>query len=553
MSELKTALIILLGGLAALFILTLAGRVARKVFSKPLWFLRFFLPFFITEAWRFTHHDKTRWKKIALLNVAVLASIAGIIVSYKLAGAFNWPGHNFYGYQISWLGFQTYFVYCAHGHHNAILWLIRIVLVITTMNMFTALFMSWEDCGRELLGAFIANKFLERGAGKIELIAPFTYLLKSRAPFHFLNIIKMEDALQRSSSITWLGIGNAPPSGLMIMASRNGLPSKNIRLYDLPKAESLTKVCIGLSPIPIWIDLREKPQTGVVGPTGAGKSTLGRTIAAQLNLANPDIVNIFIDIRGVDYADVSRAFNPNIDRAGLTWQQYRSQCKPLRNVIVVRDLDTLQRVMQLVDDEVTKRERFLIQNGLTNVSDAADSQFWTPATKVTRILIFWDGFSIAFRRYEKDARFQKAVNHFFTATTDGRKYGIHAIVLTTRASFNMLEEARDEYNWFACGDFRARTGEMVFETKLSGLNRRGTFMYSLPAPYVGYGLGLGADTPLTLREDSLAGALTRSSARASEACLKLGDWFNINLHRVQHDEELEKAHEAVEKYLASPR
>lgn len=551
MSQLKIALIVLFGGLAALFILTLTGRVARKVFSKTLWFLRFFLPFFITEAWRFTHHDKTRWKKIALLNVAVLASITGIIITYKISG--QWPSHDWHGYKISWLGFTTYLTSCNHGHHNAALWFIRWSVLCTALNLFTAFFMSWENCGRELLNAFIVSKFLKPGKGTIQLVSPFTYLLKSKAPMHFGKIVQMEDALQRASGVQWLGIGNAPPSGIMIMASKNGLPKNDLRLGDLAPAQSLTKVCIGLNPVPIFIDLAEKPQTGVVGPTGSGKSTLGRTIAAQINLANPDIVNIFIDIRGVDYADVGRSFNPLAEMKNRTWNEFRADCKPIRNVIVVRDLDVLKRIMQLVDDEITKRERFLIQNGLTNITDAANSKFWQNPVKVTRILIFWDGFSIAYRRYEKDKRFQEAVGHFVTATTDGRKYGVHAIVLTTRASFTMLEEARDEYNWFACGNFKERTGQMVFESKLSGLNRRGTFMYELPAPYVGYGLGLGAETPLTLSKDSLTGALTRSSAMASEACLKLGDWFNTQLHRVQHDEELEKVHEATEKYLAVPR
>ena len=508
-----------LGCLAAVFLLWATYRIKRT----PKWILRFVFPYFIGEAWRFARHEKSKWKLTALINTGWIP----FVLSAKLLTEFHLPQEVAIG--------------------------ARILIAITAMNLFTAIFMSFENCGREILKAFIANKFFASGDASINLVAPFTYILKSKAPFHFMNVLKMEDALQRSSSITWLGVGNAPPSGLMIMASRNGLPAKEFSIRDLPAAQSLTKVCIGLSPIPIWMDLAEKPQTGVVGPTGAGKSTLGRTIAAQLNRANPDIINIFIDIRGVDYADVGRAFDPSIKRDGLTWQQYRSQCKRIRNVIVVRDLDTLQRVMQLVDDEVTKRERFLIQNGLTNITQAADGKFWNGAVKVTRILIFWDGFSIAFRRYDKDPRFKRACDHFFTATTDGRKYGVHAIVLTTRASFNMLEEARDEYNWFACGDFRSRTSEMVFETKLSGLNRRGTFMYSLPAPYVGYGLGLGPDTPLTLREDSLAGALTATSQRASEGCLKLGDWFNTQLHRVQHDEELEKIHESTEKYISVTR
>ena len=527
--------------------------MALKVYGAPMWILRFVWPYFFSQAWKFWKLDRSRARVIGLLNAGLLGLIAGMIVTYKIPPLLSWVNHVWHGYEIGFAGWIVTWVFCDHGPHNALLWLVRWICFCAIVNFYVSIFMSWEDCRQEILKAFIANKFIEKGQGVVEAIAPYIYLLKSKAAFHFLNVIKLEDSLQRASSITWTGVGNAPPSGIIIMASRHGLSRKDLRLYDLPPAQSITKVCVGMSPIPIYIDLAEKPQTGVVGPTGAGKSTLGRTIAAQLNLANPDTVNIFIDIRGVDYADVGRSFNSQIDRAGLTWNEFRAQCKGIRNIVLVRDLDVLYRVMKLVDDEITKRERFLLQNGLTNIADAADPKFWSNPVKVTRILIFWDGFSIAFRRYEKDKRFQSAVDNFITATTDGRKYGTHAIVLTTRASFTMLEEARDEYNWFACGDFKERTGQMVFESKLSGLNRRGTFMYSLPAPYVGYGLGLGADTPLTLRDDSLVGALTRSSAAASEACLLLGDHFNTQLHRVQHDEELEKVHESLEKYLSVTR
>lgn len=223
MQEIKTIGLILFGGAAAFFILWLAGRVARIVFNMRFWPLRMVWPYFIREAIKFLKHSAKKARHWNFLgSVAVLVSIGSLWVTYKFAGL--WPSHNWHGYEISWLGLQTYFVFCDHGYHNAALWITRAVVVITALNFYTKLFMSWEDCRREILDGFAANKFFESGQAKIEAPTPHTYLLKTRAPVHIKKVFDQLDAIQRAAGVMLIGVGNAPPSGIMIIASKKGLP-----------------------------------------------------------------------------------------------------------------------------------------------------------------------------------------------------------------------------------------------------------------------------------------------------------------------------------------
>lgn len=536
MNTFKTAMLIFVGGLAVIFILTLIVRTARKVFGKPLWALRFVWPFFIAEAWKFTRHDRTRWKIITGINVAVLASVAGLIITYKLAFAFNWSGHNWSGYEISWLGYTTYFVSCAHGHHNAVLWIIRAIVMITALNMFTALFMTFENCSKEILYGFITNKFFTNGQAKIEAIAPYVYLLKSRAGFHIKKVFEQLDAIQRASSIFLIGVGNAPPSGIMIIASKKGLPKNNLRLSNLPRALSRLQPCIGLSPIPVWWNWKKKRHTGIAGNTGDGKSNIARALCAQTNLADFDILNVSIDIEGVD------------------WRM----SKRLRNFIHVTDIEVFPRVMELLETERQKRVRLCLQantnhHGVTDVLDLEDEKLWQNPIKVPRIYIYFDEFDTTVDLYGHREDFKRGLKLYTSFTKRGRKYGFSTVPITTRPDFETFKSARDQFRWIGVGNFRARAGAMIFEEDIGGWNEIGSFKYELESPYDGLGIGMAPEVPLAGADDSLENVLQFTSSKASESSLKLGDSFNVNLHRVQHDEELEKVHEAMEKYLAVPR
>lgn len=535
MSEIKTIDLIIFGGAAAFFIMWLAGRVARIVFNMRFWPLRMVWPYFITEAFKFLKHTAKKarhWNFLGL--VAVLASICSLWVTYKLAGL--WASHGWHGYEISWLGLQTYFVFCDHGYHNAALWIMRAVVVITALNFYTKLFMSWEDCRREILDGFAANKFFGPGQAKIEAPAPHTYLLKTRAPVHIKKVFDQLDAIQRAAGVMLIGVGNAPPSGIMIIASKKGLPKNNLRLGNLPGALSRLEPCIGLSPIPVWWNWRKKRHTGIAGNTGDGKSNIARTLCAQTNLADHDVINIFVDIEGVD------------------WQMQR----PPRNVIHVSDIEVFERVMTLIEDERKKRLRWCLQkstdhSGVTDVLDLEDATRWKNPIKVPRIYIYFDEFDATHELYKHRKDYQRGITLYASFTKRGRKYGISTVPITTRPDFETFKGSRDQFRWIGVGNFRARAGAMIFEEDIAGWNEVGSFKYELDAPYDGIGIAMAPHVPLSGANDSLENILQFTSSRASENCLKLGDWFNTQLHRVQHDEELEKVHEAVEKYFAGAR
>ena len=520
----------IIGGAAAFFILTLANRVAKQVHGSPRFLFRFFWPYWIGEARRFTHHDKSRWRRIGLLNAAVIGVIAGMFITHQLAGKLPWPSHHFNGWEISWLGMKAWWITCAHGHHTAVLWLVRWIVFSTALNFYTALFMSWENCGRELLGAFRISGMVKNG-GKVIMSAPYTYILKAAELFNIENVFKNRDALQRKSGIYLIGIGNAPPSSLVIIASKKGLP-KHFRFGDLPKPTSRLRTAIGLSPIPTWWDWQKKRHTGIAGNTGDGKSNIARALCAATNVADPNSVNIFIDIEGVDW-----------------------RLPSLRNCIHVTEIDDLERVMNLIEIERQNRVKLCAQaqsghHGVTDVLDLENSKLWKNPIKVTRIYIYFEEFDTTHDLYPKA---KKAFDLFSSFVKRGRKYGISTIAITTRPDFETFKSARDQFRWIGVGNFRARAGAMIFEEDIRGWNEIGSFKYELESPFEGLGISMAPEVPLHGANDSLAAILTHTSNQASEACLKLGDWFNIQRHRVQHDEELEKVHESVEKYLSVPR
>jgi hypothetical protein len=427
------------------------------------------------------------------------------------------------------------------------------------MNLFSALFLGWEDCRYELLKSFRVNKFVDDRVN-IEMLKPYTYLLKSDAPFTIDRVVKETDALQRSAGVMILGRGNAPPSGIVIIASRSGLPAKSLRLSDLVGAESNpNRYVIGANPLPVYHDFLKRPQVGLFGPTGEGKSTLGRSHAAQANTVNPNTIDIFVDIEGVDYAAASRA-DSKLSHAGLTYSSWHQQSARLRNVVHISDIATLERAMLLVAEEYGRRSALCRQNGVENVSMLRDVSRWHHEklsaeemkildARTSRILIFFDDFSSVYDEFQVEKVFKRAMRLYRKFVSRGRKYMISTISLTGRPDFETFSGARDEIGWYGVGNFSRRHGVMAFEQEISGYARRGTFTYQMEAPFIGASVALGADVPLSISEHSLVAALTRSHARASAGTLTLGDWFNTKLHQVQHDEELEKVHEGVEKFL----
>lgn len=547
---------ILIGGAAAFFICALVYGVkgVRRWWTRLLW------PYFIADYVRFMRHPigSPRWRKIAFWIAIQLACLSGLItVAYfarEIFGSHQWRGLRF---TIGLLSVDL--MHCEHGSHNAALWAIRSLTVIVIMNLLTAVIIAWEDVSIELLNSFARNKFIERGRAKIKLLSPFTYLLKSDAPFTIERVNKERDAIQRAAGVIILGVGNAPPSGIVIMASRSGLPGKSLQLSDLTGAESsANKFVVGMNPSPVYHDFRQRPQVGIFGPTGQGKSTLGRSVCAMANIANPHTVNIFVDIEGVDYAAASREFS-NRERAGRTYASWQNESKRLRNVIHVTDIATLERVMMLVADEYGKRSHSCRVNGVENVAMLADASRWQTKLfdadlvklqmRTSRILIFFDDFSSVYDEFAGEKSFKKSMKIYRKLVSRGRKYMISTISLTGRPDFETFAGARDEIGWYGVGAFARRAGVMVYEQEVSGTHRRGTFVYQLESPYEGTAVALGADVPLSSSAQSLVAALTQSHQKASSGTLALGDWFNTKLHQVQHDEELEKVHEGVEKFL----
>jgi len=89
-----------------------------------------------------------------------------------------------------------------------------------------------------------------RSSANMELIRPFTYLLKTNAGFTIERVVKEMDALQRSAGVMIFGCGNAPPSGTVTIASRVWLPAKSLKFSDLHGAESnANRYVIGMNSI----------------------------------------------------------------------------------------------------------------------------------------------------------------------------------------------------------------------------------------------------------------------------------------------------------------
>lgn len=546
--------VLLVGGAAAFFILAIGyGVRGRRWFPR-----RLLWPDFIAEYLRFRKHPLAghRWRKAAFWIFLQIACLAGLLTAAFLAREL-FGSHDWFGVRLP--GLDLWVFWCAHGWHNAALWAIRIFSAVTLLNLFSALFLTWEDCRYELLKSFRVNKFVDDSA-KMEIIKPYTYLLKSNAPFTIERVVKETDALQRSAGVMILGRGNAPPSGIVIIASRAGLPAKALQLRDLVGAESsVTKYVIGMNPTPVYHDFQQRPHVGLFGPTGQGKSTLGRAHAAQANRVNPNMLNIFVDIEGVDYAAASR-MHSKTPTAGLTYSSWHQQSERLRNVVHVSDIATLERAMLLVAEEYGRRSELCRRHGVENIAMLRDVSLWrhekltpdelaTLDARTSRILIFFDDFSSVYDEYESDKSFRRAMKMYRKFVSRGRKYMISTISLTGRPDFETFSSARDEIGWYGVGHFTARQGVMAFEQEVAGTARRGTFVYRLESPFVGTAVALGADVPLSFSDQSLVAALTASHARASAGTLLLGDWLNTKLHQVQHDEELEKVHEGVEKFL----
>ena len=509
---------------AGFFILGLIYRLQhRRMLPRLIW------PYFIADILRYRRAPGiSRWRWMLVINVAISGCIVGMIATYQIAGVLEWPSHIWHGAQISANWARIWFVWCDHPWHNAVLWLMRWIVFASAMNLLTALMMSWEDCRRELLHAFAVNKFVGSSA-KIALYAPWSYVLKTAAPFTIAKVFDVLDALQRSSGVFILGVGNAPPSGIMILASRKGLPEKTFILRALPVAHGRDRFCIGLAPVPVWWNFQRKPHAGIVGPTGDGKSNLARTLCASANIANYDTFNIFVDIEGVDW-----------------------QLPALPNVLQIADVETMSRCFALIEEERNRRVQLLLQGnskmGLTDVNELADSSRFTNAVRLPRILIMFDEFAAASDLYGDTAQFKRAMKLFRSFVTRGRKYGISVVAITTRADFDTFKSSRDLFRWLGVGNFRERAGAMVFEQEIHGWNRRGSFRYELEEPYEGLGVAMAPLCNLTGR-DSLTEVLSATCRRLSPQTVDLGQWFQREIHRQQDREELEKVTESLVGFI----
>ncbi len=508
---------------AGFFILWLVYALQhRRMLPRLIW------PYFIAEILRYRRApgiSRARWTFAG--NVALASIVVGMIATYELASLYSFHvEHVWSGAQISAGVGKIYVVACEHSLHMVVVWLVRWVIFATAINLFTSLAMTWEDCRGELLSAFIANKFFQRGQAKIALYAPYSYLLKTSAPFTVQKVFDSLDAIQRSAGVHILGCGNEPPSGIMILASRKGLPEKSFGLSDLPGSSQRSRFCIGLSPVPVWWNFASKPHAGIVGPTGAGKSNLARGLCAAANIAEVDTINVFVDIEGVD------------------WQLPR-----LPNVVTISDVDVMARCFQLIEDERRRRVHLLLQGnrklGLTNVADLADSSRWTNPTKLPRILLMFDEFAATNDLHSESQSFKKAMKLFRSFVTRGRKYGASIVAITTRADFEAFKSSRDEFRWLGVGNFRERAGAMIFEQDVSGWNRLGSFRYELESPYQGLGVAMAPEVPLAGGNQSLAAVLTACAHRCSPLTRELGEWFQREIHRQQDREELEKIAESL--------
>lgn len=536
----------LIAGASGYFILWLLHRVC----GVKAWPKRLFIPYFFGELnrWRRLFGIASqRWLIIA--NVVIAAALIALHVCYRVAIVFQlqFPEHVAFCAQISVnLPFPVgglvpiaYYVVCDHPEHMVPLVAVGWIVLCGLLNLFALLFLRVENVGAAILRGFIGAGIFKKGEATITLQRAYSYSLQSGASFTFNAVLERLNAIQRGSGVRITGIADAPPSELLVIASRGGLP-KPYNLSRLPAALSDMQPSIGLAPFPVYHDLVERPQIGVAGPSGSGKSTLARTIAAQMNIATAgNIVNVFVDIGGVDYAGVDCGYDESISRVGRTVQAIRAALPRLPTVVYVQSLDETLRVLQLLYDEMQSRARYLRANGLTSIRDAADVTMWQTPKIFPKIMIFWDGFSVCDQLYSKQSTWKSAMQLLNVIVIDGRKYGLHCLVVTTRASYDIFDAARDEFRWYGVGRFRMRQGQMIFESALSGVGEVGSFTYEMPSPFEGFGVARAPDTPLFHSRYSLSAVLTASASRAPALAQELGQKIRRDVFRLQDSAELE--------------
>lgn len=536
----------LIAGASGYFILWLLHRVYRV----KAWPKRLLIPYAIGEAIRFRRlYGIASQGWLIIVNVVIVAACIALYVGFRVAIVFQtqFSEHVAVCAQISVnspLPFSGVFslafvIVCDHPEHMVpyfgLLWIVWVGVV----NLFSLLFLRVENVGSDILRGFVLAGLFKDGEAKIRLQRAYSYSLQSSASFTFNAVVDRLNAIQRSAGVRITGIAESPPSELLVIASRGGLP-RPYNLSRLPAARSDMQPSIGLAPFPVYHDLVERPQIGVAGPSGSGKSTLARTIAAQMNIATDgNIVNVFVDIGGVDYAGVECGYDEAVPRAGRTVQAIRAALPRLSTVVYVQSLDETLRVLQLLHDEMQERAHYLRQNGLTSIRDAADPKMWRKPKIFPKIMIFWDGFSVCDQLFGKQSAWKAAMQLLNVIVIDGRKYGLHCLVVTTRASYDIFDAARDEFRWYGVGRFRMRQGQMIFESALSGVGEAGSFTYEMPSPFEGFGVARAPDTPLFHSRYSLSAVLTACASRAPILAQELGAKIRREAFRLQDEAELD--------------
>ena len=177
-----------------------------------------------------------------------------------------------------------------------------------------------------------------------------------------------------------------------------------VALADLPARQAQE---------PFVLDLTRDGSALVLGTSGAGTSTVMRTISAAAALANdPNSLHIY----GLDFGN-----------RGLGGIDALPHCGA---VVSGDDIDRVQRVFVLIDSEMQRRRDLFGRSGCSSYDDYARSRR-DDDPKVARILVLLDslsGFTSIFEKIDYGSR----IDALPRLISDGRALGIHFVISADR-------------------------------------------------------------------------------------------------------------------------
>lgn len=162
---------------------------------------------------------------------------------------------------------------------------------------------------------------------------------------------------------------------------------------------------------PLWFDLEAEGNLLVYGASGAGKTTMLRSMAASLALAHhPDSLHLY----ALDFAS-----------RGLT------ALEPLPHVGAVvsgDDIERVQRLLSMIEREVAHRRTRFAERG---VSSLAEYRAAAPDDSMPTIVVLLDGYG-GFTSVFESIDFGAWVEQLPRLAADGRPLGIHWVISADR-------------------------------------------------------------------------------------------------------------------------